>query len=104
MTQQLTPNAIANIYAGNLLTNVILQVLEVKPFMINSGDGASGPSERFKLSISDGVHCTFAMLASQMNEMVHSKKLEAKSILFVKELLCNPVKQNMKKIIVILDA
>lgn len=57
-------------------------------------------TERFRLIISDGVHYTQAMLATQLNELVKNKHVDKCSVVRLNEYLCNAVQG--RKIVIIL--
>jgi replication factor A1 len=51
--------------------------------------------QRFRLLVSDGVHCNpFAMLATQLNELVENKKLNRHCIIRVNKHVCNTMTSN----------
>ena len=59
------------------------------------GNGAAGAVERFRLIISDGVHWSQAMLATQLNDLVKNNEIQVHTVLRLNEYIVNNV-QNRK--------
>ena len=59
---------------------------------------------RYRLLLSDGHYSnSFSMLATQLNNLIHEKKLEQYTIIKVKKQICNPVPNQTKRVVVILE-
>ena len=74
----LTSGALARICQGEDVLEPILQVLGHKAF-------AGSDQERFRLLLNDGEYSTsFAMLATQLNSLVHEDKIPQFSVIKMK--------------------
>ncbi|XP_068206149.1 replication protein A 70 kDa DNA-binding subunit isoform X2 [Palaemon carinicauda] len=92
----LTTGAIADIIEGRQPEGPCLQVLSMKKI-------PSGEQERYRLLVSDGQwSSSFAMLATQLNELVSSGQVSNNCIFKMNRYICNTV-QESKKILIILD-
>jgi len=59
--------------------------------------------ERHRLLISDGMYTySFSMLATQLNHLIHEKKLEQNTIVKIKKYICNKVAGG-KKLIILME-
>ncbi|WVZ12151.1 hypothetical protein V8G54_016681 [Vigna mungo] len=99
MAGSLTPGAIKEICGANCSSSLkpVLQVIDLK--LVQSQQANN--TERYRLILSDGSFYQQGMLATQMNELVHSGKLQKGSVVRLTQFICNDV-QN-RKIIVIID-
>ncbi|KAK7367074.1 hypothetical protein VNO80_09082 [Phaseolus coccineus] len=99
MAGSLTPGAIKEICGANCSSGLkpVLQVIDLK--LVQSQQASN--TERYRLVLSDGSFYQQGMLATQMNELVHSGKLQKGSVVRLVQFICNDV-QN-RKIIVIID-
>lgn len=88
----LTSNAITAIISGDLNAKPLVQVMDIRQI---------GGQQRFRLLISDSVMTQHAMLATQLNDRVHSASVRKGSVIQLLEYICSSV-QN-RKIIVILN-
>lgn len=68
-----------------------LQFLSIKK--VGSNTAPSAPPERYRIIISDGVHYMQAMLATQLNDMVHDNSITRNTIAVVDKLTCNYVQE-----------
>ena len=66
----LKSGCVREMFQGNVNTPCAVQVLEVKRLSANSAAGSAPAAERFRLSISDGIHFMQAMVATQLNPRV----------------------------------
>jgi replication factor A1 len=66
----------------------VLQILSLKK--IGPAREGGGP-DRYRLVISDGVHYTQAMLATQLSHMVEGGNLQKNTVMKVEKLTCNLV-------------
>jgi len=97
MSHSLTNGALAKICQGEDVQDPLVQVLGHKAIQ---GSG----QERYRLLLSDGQFTnSFSMLATQLNSMIHEKKLEMFTIIRVKKQICNQVTGQTKKVVIILD-
>ncbi|KAI4335240.1 hypothetical protein L6164_013904 [Bauhinia variegata] len=95
MSVNLTPNAIPAIFAGDVNSKPLVQVLDIK--LISN----KAHQERYRLLLSDAVSTQQAMLATQLNDRVRTGRVKPGSVVQLIEYICSPV-QN-RKIIVILN-
>jgi len=92
MSPSLTPNSIATITKTDSnktdrSLSPVVQVLKILPVAQSQG----AQKERFRMIISDGVHFTQGMLATQHNHRIHSKELAPCSIIRITEYIINSV-------------
>jgi len=94
----LTSGALARMCQGEDVHEPVLQFLGHK-VMIGSG------SERFRILLNDGEYSnSFAMLASQLNHLVHENALPQYTVFRVKKHVCSRQMANQeKRIIIVLD-
>ncbi|KAK6947315.1 Replication factor A, C-terminal [Dillenia turbinata] len=98
MAVELTKGAIEEICNGNgEKLKPVIQVSDIK--MVGQGDPKK--TERYRVMLSDGVHCQQGMLATQKNILVSSGHLQKGSIVRLTEFICSVV-QN-RTIIVVVD-
>ncbi|CAJ1930951.1 unnamed protein product [Sphenostylis stenocarpa] len=99
MAGSLTPGAIKEICGANCSSGLkpVLQVIDLK--LVQSQQASN--TERYRLVLSDGSFYQQGMLATQMNDLVHSGRLQKGSVVRLVQFICNDV-QN-RKIIVIID-
>jgi len=91
----LTEGVLGDLARGQEASDFIVQVLATKP--VGTGQ------ERFRLLISDGVYQnSFSMLASQLNHLIHEKKLENYTIVKIKKHMYNKAGSG-KKVLILMD-
>ncbi|KAJ8566036.1 hypothetical protein K7X08_030513 [Anisodus acutangulus] len=93
MPINLTANAISAINAGDVNSNPVVQVLDIK--LIGT------TQERYRLTLSDFESTQQAMLATQLNDRVKTGRVRKTSVIRLIEYICSTV-QN-RKIIVVLN-
>ncbi|XP_068659391.1 replication protein A 70 kDa DNA-binding subunit A [Aristolochia californica] len=93
MPVNLTSNAIPAVLKGDVNLKPLLQVLEIK--LIRASQ------DRYKIILSDGVSTEQAMLATQLNDHVKSRKVQNGSVVQLIDYICSTI-QN-RKIIVVLN-
>lgn len=91
----LTKDAIAIVSSGEGDLKPVLQIADIR--LVNT---VQNTTERYRMLLSDGTHLQQAMLATQMNHIIKSGKLQKGSIVQLTEFICNLI-QNRKIIIVI---
>ena len=96
----LTKGSLLKICQGGTIEKPVLQVVNCRR--------DSGASERFRLNLSDGQYSNaFAMLATELNYLVHSNELPDLSIIRVDDIVINSIQPNnnvqMKKVVVVLS-
>jgi len=97
MSHNLSNGALAKICQGEEVTDPLVQVLGNKTIQ-------GGGQERYRLLLSDGSYThSFSMLATQLNSLIHEKKLEQFTIIRVKKHICNQVAGQSKRVVIILD-
>ncbi|MCO5550688.1 hypothetical protein L7F22_004178 [Adiantum nelumboides] len=96
MSIPLTPNAIAALNSGQMDSQPVVQVLDVR--QIGTGQSVQ---ERYRLVLSDGRYVQQGMLATQLNEHIKSGQVLKGSIVKLVEYICNTVQQ--RKIIIVLN-
>jgi len=69
----------------------VLQVIDLKQVQAQQASN----TERYRLVLSDGSFYQQGMLATQMNELVRSGKLQKGSVVRLAQFICNDV-QNRK--------
>lgn len=95
MHPKLTTGAINRIVGGEDVPGAVMQILGCKKI---PGTG----NERYRLLVSDGVTgCPFAMLGTQLNNLVANKDLEKFTIIRVDKCVCNQVQPDRKVIILL---
>ncbi|XP_055532718.1 replication protein A 70 kDa DNA-binding subunit [Wyeomyia smithii] len=98
----LTAGCIADIMCGNELDKPVVQILGTKR-IAGSGD----QSERFRLLISDGVNMyTFAMLATQLNDLQQSGQLAEYTVIRINRYITSVVnrgERGEKRVLIILE-
>ncbi|XP_015754913.1 PREDICTED: replication protein A 70 kDa DNA-binding subunit-like [Acropora digitifera] len=78
----------------------IFQILGIKKIQTKSSDGAG--NDRYRLVVSDGINLyTSAMLATQLNDLVISKHIEAKAVVQLDKYICNIIQETRKVLIVL---
>jgi len=93
----LTSGALARICRGEDVHEPVLQVLGQKAI---TGSG----QERFRLLLNDGEYSnSFAMLATQLNHLVHDEALPQYTVIKVKKLVCNQMANQGKRVVIVLD-
>ncbi|XP_077234828.1 replication protein A 70 kDa DNA-binding subunit A-like [Tasmannia lanceolata] len=95
MAVNLTKGAIAMVCNGEADLKPVLQVFDIR--LVNT---TQTTNERYRMILSDGSHLQQAMLATQMNHIIKSGKLQKGSIVLLTEFVCNVI-QNRKIIIII---
>jgi len=97
MSLQLSSGALAQMCQGQDVLAPVLQVLGHKAIQ---GSG----SERFRLLLSDGRYSnSFCMLATQLNNMIHEKQLEANTVVRLNKFQCNQQPGSNKRVVIILE-
>ncbi|KAI5070171.1 hypothetical protein GOP47_0014514 [Adiantum capillus-veneris] len=96
MSISLTPNAIVALNNGQMDSQPVVQVLDVR--QIGTGQSVQ---ERYRLVLSDGHYVQQGMLATQLNEHIKSGQVLKGSIVKLVEYICNTVQQ--RKIIIVLN-
>ena len=92
----LTSNGIAQINNGS--TNpTTLQIIAIKELPVQGGQ----PS-RHKIMLSDGVHSCAGMLATQLNNVVHSGQIKQFTVISVTDVMLNDV--GKRKLVIVLGA
>lgn len=97
----LTNNAIGRIWDGEFKNEEdevkpIVQVVDIKLLSSSSGQ----QNERYRILLSDGVHLQQGMLGTQMNYLVHQKKLQKGSVVQLSQFVGQLI-QNRKIIIIV---
>ncbi|KAG9457369.1 hypothetical protein H6P81_001877 [Aristolochia fimbriata] len=92
MPVNLTSHAIPAVLKGDVNLKPLLQVLEIK--LIRA------PQDRYKIILSDGVSTEQAMLATQLNDHVKSRKVQNGSVVQLIDYICSTI-QNSKVIVVL---
>lgn len=83
---QLSNGAVTDLMRGVDVPDPVFQILGFKKI------AGQGGNERYRLNISDGIHChTFAMLATQLNNMVPQGKLDMFSVIRCDKIVSNSV-------------
>lgn len=72
----------------------VLQVIDLK--LVQSKQHSA--TERYRVMLSDGSHYQQGMLATQMNELVSSGRLQKGSVVKLSQFICNVV-QNRKYVV-----
>jgi replication factor A1 len=73
----------------------IVQFLSIKEVLANKGSPTNNPSDdRYRITISDGVNYMPALLAKQLNHLVHENKIEKHTVAILEKLMCTYVKEN----------
>jgi replication factor A1 len=67
-----------------------IQFLSIKQVTPNTS-GSNTALDRYRLIISDGEHFLQAMLATQLNHLVHENKIGKNTIAVIDKLTCNIV-------------
>ncbi|CAN6469440.1 unnamed protein product [Victoria cruziana] len=86
MAERLTPNAIGAVMAGDVDLKPLVQALDIVRMM-----AAGGKQERYRVTISDGVHSHQAVLASQLNDLAKGHHLRRGSVLQLIDYTCSSV-------------
>ena len=79
----LKSGCVREMFQGNVNTPCAVQVLEVKRLSANSAAGSAPAAERFRLSISDGIHFMQAMVATQLNPRVSNEEIKKEDLLLI---------------------
>ncbi|OVA18441.1 zinc finger protein [Macleaya cordata] len=99
MAVNLTNNAIAMICNGEFQGDDAKPVVQVADIKLLSAGQQNG-TERYRMLLSDGMHLQQGMLATQMNSLVHSGKLQKGSVVQLSQFVSQVI-QNRKIIIII---
>ena len=75
-------------------------VLEVKRLSASSTAGSAPATERFRLSISDGIHFMQAMVATQLNPRVSNEEIKKDTVIQLEDCICNLIQG--RRIVIIL--
>jgi len=93
----LTSGALARIFQGEDVHEPVLQFLGQK---VITGSG----QERFRVLLNDGEYShSYAMLATQLNHLVHENALPQYTVIKVKKYVCNQMANQGKRVIIVLD-
>ena len=87
MVAELTPNAIELLNSGATSQEYVLQVYDSK---LVGNAAATAAQERFRVVLSDGKWCQWAMVATQMNSVM-KLGVSKGTIIRLKESICNTV-------------
>ena len=87
-------------YQGQLATPCAVQVLEVKRLGASATAGSAPAAERFRLSISDGIHFMQTMVATQLNPRVSSEEIKKDTVIQLEDCICNLIQG--RRIVIIL--
>lgn len=68
-----------------------LQLLSVKRIVGKDGLPTPGTPERYRIIVSDGNHFLQAMLATQLNHLVHDDAIGKNTVATIDQLSCNTV-------------
>lgn len=77
----------------------LVQCISLKK--IGNPDDAPNPNDRYRVIISDGVHFTQSMLATQLNHLILNKEITRHTILRLNKVVCNQLVD--KRILILLD-
>ncbi|KAE8751185.1 hypothetical protein FOCC_FOCC002013 [Frankliniella occidentalis] len=101
MEMELSEGALNTIMNGGQVDTPIMQILGSKKI------SGAGDNERYRLLVSDGVHVnSFAMLATQLNEMIRNGDLADNTIVRIKRYITSVVPNSgkgEKRVMIILD-
>ncbi|KNC54564.1 replication protein A DNA-binding subunit [Thecamonas trahens ATCC 50062] len=95
----LTEGAIKAMYEGQDVSNPVVQIIDIKKIAAQQADNP----DRYRLVISDGKHYQQAILATQLNQLVHTEMLKNNSLVRLTESLCNTVHGRRVVILIALD-
>ncbi|KAK4490845.1 hypothetical protein RD792_001560 [Penstemon davidsonii] len=97
----LTEGSIAMFSSGSDVGDIqpVLQVADVR--LVSTQNPSS--NERYRILLSDGSFTQQGMLATQLNDLVRSQKLQKGSIIKLKQFVCNVIQNRMIVIIVNLE-
>ncbi|XP_076306238.1 replication protein A 70 isoform X2 [Tachypleus tridentatus] len=96
MAVRLSVGSVNKILNKEVVEKPVLQILSYKQI-------SGGGNERFRLLLSDGEACIqFAMLATQLNTLIHKGELERNTVICLDKYLCNEV-QPGKRVVIILE-
>ncbi|XP_013776501.1 replication protein A 70 kDa DNA-binding subunit-like, partial [Limulus polyphemus] len=85
MAIRLSVGSVNKILNKEVVEKPVLQILSYKQI-------SGGGNERFRLLLSDGEACIqFAMLATQLNTLIHKGELERNTVICLDKYLCNEV-------------
>ncbi|KAK9052769.1 hypothetical protein SSX86_029399 [Deinandra increscens subsp. villosa] len=104
MAVNLTEGAISLISTGNCQATEmkpVLQVLEVRA--VQTQTSSSENKERYRIILSDGSNNQQGMLATQLNDLVRSERLQRGSVVRLNEFVINKIRDRMIIIIIGLD-
>ena len=96
----LKSGCIREMFQGNVNTPCAVQVLEVKRLSANAPAGSAPAAERFRLSISDGIHFMQAMVATQLNPRVSNEEIKKDTVIQLEDCICNLIQG--RRIVIIL--
>jgi replication factor A1 len=96
----LKSGCIRDMYQGQVNTPCAVQVLEVKRLSASSTAGSAPAAERFRLSISDGIHFMQAMVATQLNPRVSNEEIKKDTVIQLEDCICNLIQG--RRIVIIL--
>jgi replication factor A1 len=96
----LKSGCIREMFQGTVNTPCAVQVLEVKRLSSSSTAGSAPAAERFRLSISDGIHFMQAMVATQLNPRVSNEEIKKDTIIQLEDCICNLI-QNRRIVIIL---
>jgi replication factor A1 len=96
----LKSGCVREMFQGNVNTPCAVQVLEVKRLSANSAAGSAPAAERFRLSISDGIHFMQAMVATQLNPRVSNEEIKKDTVIQLEDCICNLIQG--RRIVIIL--
>jgi len=99
MADELSAGAVERMFKGEteISPNPVLQVINIRKLANNNGSA----QHRYRVAVSDGVHYTTAMLATQKNELVDSGALQNLALLRVTYFMVNEV--SGKRIVIIIN-
>lgn len=99
----LTEGAIALLSSGEAPGTDVKPVLQVADIRLVNTQNQNNNNERYRILLSDGTFTQQGMLATQMNELVRSEKLQKGSIVQLTQFVCNLIQNRMIIIIIDLD-
>lgn len=94
-TSAITHGALRRVFGGEELTDVVVQVVQIKPMTGQSG------IERYRVVFNDTINFIQAMVGQQLNHLVSEGTLKRGNLVLLKNFQSNTVKD--KPILVVLD-